>query len=88
MFLGKDVLKIGSKFTGEHHMPKCDFSKVTLGVFKSTFVMEWGGGSLKVNENELGERGSSLSVSSLCEKKYLIFQTANRVLSDMLFGSC
>ena len=50
-------------------MPKCDFSKVTLGVFKSTFVMEWGGGSLKVNENELGERGSSLSVSSLCEKK-------------------
>ena len=36
----------------------------------------------KSNENELGERGSSLSLCWLCENNCLIFHTANRVLSE------
>ena len=34
-----------------------------------------------------GRRWSSLSVRSLCEINCLIFQTANRVLSDKLLSS-
>ena len=45
------------------------------------------GGSLKSERKRTGGGGSSLSVRSLCEKNCLIFQTANRGLSDKL-GSC
>ena len=30
VFLGKSVLKICNKFTGEHPLPKCDFNKGAL----------------------------------------------------------
>ena len=43
-----------------------------------------GGSELK----QTGERGSSLSVRSLCEKKMQDFQTADRLVSDKMLGSC
>ena len=56
-----------------------------------------GGGSLKSKRKrtrgrgqveEGGGGGSSLSLRSLCEKNCLIFQRANRLLSEKLLGSC
>ena len=47
-------------------------------------LMEWG--NAKNKQKQTGGRGSSLFVHSLCEKNCLIFQTANRVLSDKLLG--
>ena len=52
---------------------------------------EWGEGRSLKNERKRTEGGgmrSILSVRSLREKKCLIFQAANRVLSDKFFGSC
>ena len=51
---------------------------------KNTFALEGAEGGPKTNRG----RGSSLSVCSFCEKNCLIFQTANRFLSDKLLGSC
>ena len=54
---------------------------------KSMFVVE-AGTSLENEPKQTGGGRSSLSVHSLCEKSFLIFQTANRVLSDKLLGIC
>ena len=55
------------------------------GRSKNTFALEGAEGGPKTNRG----RGSSLSVCSFCEKnRLLIFQTANRFLSDKLLGSC
>ena len=51
---------------------------------KNTFALEGAEGGPKTNRG----RGSSLSVRSFREKNCLIFQTANRFLSDKLLGSC
>ena len=47
------------------------------------FNVEGGRGSKKGNENEQGK-----GVQAFCEKNCLIFQTAKRVLSDKVLGSC
>ena len=44
-----------------------------------------GGRSLKSKQKRTGEGVSSLSLCSLCKKSCLIFQTANRVLSETYF---
>ena len=46
-----------------------------------------GGWLLKSKGKRTGGERSSLCVRSLCQKISLIFQAANRVLSDMLLGS-
>ena len=48
---------------------------------------EKGVGRANKNKQGKGGEGLSLSLCSLCEKNCLIFQTANRVLSNKLLGS-
>ena len=48
-----------------------------------------GGESLRYKLKQIeGGWGSSLSVCSLWEKFFLVFQIANKVFSDKLLGSC
>ena len=63
------------------------FNIIIEGHSKSIFVVEVGE-SLESEPKQTGGGRSSLSVQSLCEKSFLIFQTANRVLSDKLPGIC
>ena len=50
VFLQKGVLKIGTEFTGEHPMLKCDFNKIAkqgcspvnqLHIFRTPFPKSW-----------------------------------------------
>ena len=59
---------------------------MTRGIQKVRLSERW---SLKSERKQTGRGGwSSLSVCLLYEKNRLILQTANRVLSDKLLGSC
>ena len=65
------------------------FDIIMGGHSKNAFNVEGDSGNENENEQKwIGEGCSSLSLHSLYEKNSLIFQTANRVLSDKLLGSC
>ena len=48
VLIGKGVLKICSKFTGEHPIPKFDFNKVAKHIFRTSFLMNTSGWLLLV----------------------------------------
>ena len=51
--------------------------------------LSWRGGRGGLKKwTKTNRGGSSLSVRSPCEKNFLFFQTANKILSDKLLGSC
>ena len=56
------------------------------GHSKSMFNVEGGREFLKKQTKMNSGRGSSLSVYSFCEKNFLIFQIAERILTDKLLS--
>ena len=67
----------------------CEFQSQTKKAIQKVRT-SWRGeaGSWKNRRKQtVGAGWSNLSVSLLCEKNYLTFQTANRALSDKLLGS-